>query len=156
MATGKKVLIVEDEVMLADNLKSHLEHGSFVARIAADGASAIRMAGEFRPEVVVIDFRLPDMSGFQVFDALRGCCAQSAWVLITAHPSGLVTDGAVDRGIEHVLFKPFPLAELSKLARTVAPICADRRLSDRSDFPLKLYDGSWVYADRRKGTVDPS
>jgi CheY-like chemotaxis protein len=170
---ARRVLIVEDEDILADNLKAHLERASCDARVAGDGASAIHLMADFAPEVVVLDYRLPDMDGFEVLDAIRCRCSIAECVLITGHPTSEVYSGAAERGIRHILFKPFPLVELSKL------VCADipadgpavrqprasvqdsapqdvppaplpeRRHHAPSGFPMRLFDGSWLYADRR-------
>jgi DNA-binding response OmpR family regulator len=153
MVAARRVLIVEDEEILAGNLKSHLERASCDARVAPDGASAIGLVDDFSPQVVVLDYRLPDMTGFEVYDALQEVCEQARCILITGHPSNQVISGAYERGIEHILFKPFPLAELSKVVCSDAPLAsrpADRRSKERHDFPMQLYDGSWLYADRRK------
>ena len=66
MGHGKYILIVEDEEILAGNLKAYLEKRGCTVRLALDGASGIALAGEFKPEFVVLDYRLPDMSAFTV------------------------------------------------------------------------------------------
>lgn len=155
MMAARKVLIVEDEDILADNLKSHLERVACDTRVAPDGASAIGLIEGFSPEVVVLDYRLPDMTGFQVFDAIRNLCGEHRAILITGHPSNEVISGAYERGIAHILFKPFPLVELSKIVCSDAPVAnrpPDRRCDARHDFPMQLYDGSWLQAERRKRT----
>lgn len=157
MMAAKRVLIVEDEDILAGNLKSHLERVACDTRVAPDGASAIRLIEAFSPEVVVLDYRLPDMTGFQVFDAIRGAGRAPRGILITGHPSNEVISGAYERGIAHILFKPFPLVELSKVVCSDAPPAnrpPDRRCNARYDFPMQLYDGSWLNAERRKRSDD--
>lgn len=163
---ANKVLVVEDEKILAQNLKSYLELLRFEVRIANDGASAIALTVRdgFTPDVIVLDFRLPDMDGFQMLDAIdRGFDCKC--VLITAQPTYEVWDGAVQRGIGHVLFKPFPLAELGRVvSRLMSPggeepplvdgqheleVLVERRRHNEVNFPLRVYDGSWVLVDRR-------
>ncbi|WP_397448563.1 response regulator [Pseudomonas sp. NA-150] len=157
-----KVLVVEDEQILAQNLEVYLEAQGLDVRVAHDGAKAISIAEGFAPEVVVLDYRLPDMEGFQVLDAVRQN-RDCHFVLITAHPTSEVCDRAVQLGVSHILFKPFPLAEL---ARAVCDLLGmkrepksgvimsegffERRHSRTDKFPLQLYDGSWVLADRRR------
>lgn len=171
MTPAKNVLIVEDEEILADNLKAYLERSKCHARIAGDGATAIAMAEAWCPEVVVLDFRLPDMNGFAIYDWIRARC-DFRCVMITGHPTSEVYAGAVQRGIEHILFKPFPLRELSDVVLLTAANTAvaagtpdadsqcalevERRKVIASAFPVRLYDGSWVFADRRHpAKVDP-
>ncbi len=153
-----KVMVVEDELILAQNLKEYLGARDLEVQLAHDGASAIELAAQFKPDLVVLDFRLPDMEGFQVFDAIRqysDCCC----VLITGHPSSQVFDGAKRRGIWHILFKPFPLAELARAVheqlaqRQATTHFVERRRHQPARFPMRLYDGTWLSSDRRKAST---
>jgi DNA-binding response OmpR family regulator len=159
-----KVLVVEDEQLLAENLKNYLEAQALDVRIAHDGARAIDEVERFAPDVMVFDYRLPDMEGFQVLDAVRQN-RKCHFVLITGHPTAEVCERARQLGVSHILFKPFPLAEL---ARAVCDLLGmkrehragaspsegfvERRQSRTESFPLQLYDGSWVLADRRRSS----
>jgi len=108
-----KVLVVEDEQLLAENLKEYLQAQALEVRIAHDGARAIGEAERFAPDVMVFDYRLPDMEGFQVLDAVRQN-RNCHFVLITGHPTAEVCERARQLGVSHILFKPFPLAELAR------------------------------------------
>lgn len=167
MMPARKILIVEDEEVLADNLKTYLERSSCIAQIASDGASAIEMMESFAPECLVLDYRLPDMSGFDALDSLLRRQARLPCVLITGHPTSEVYSGAASRGIDHILFKPFPLSELSGVILRVMSTLTDktpepgspaelpsfllkeRRKSKVEGFPMRLFDGTWVESDRR-------
>jgi len=69
-----RVLLVEDSEVYRDSLVFLLDTRSDVEIVAAvgDGDSAIRAAGEHDPDVVVLDFRLPDVDGATVASELRG------------------------------------------------------------------------------------
>lgn len=163
MPANRKVLIVEDEEILAGNLQSYLERACCEACVAPDGLSAIRAAESFAPDVLVLDYRLPDMTGFQVLDAVRARWGATNAVLMTGQPRNEVYDEAARRGIEHILFKPFPLAELSKVVCELGPFAGtvpahglthpDRRQHSSNRFPMRLYDGTWLFADRRHADV---
>ncbi|VVM44429.1 Regulator of RpoS [Pseudomonas fluorescens] len=157
-----KVLVVEDEQLLAQNLKDYLEAQGLDVRMAHDGATGIGLAERFAPDVMVFDYRLPDREGFEVLDAVRqnGKCH---FVLITGHPTAEVCERARQKGVSHILFKPFPLAELARAVCDLLGIrrepragmsssagFVERRQSRTESFPLQLYDGSWVLADRRR------
>jgi DNA-binding response OmpR family regulator len=159
-----KVLVVEDEQLLAQNLQDYLQAQAQNVRIAHSGYEAIGEAERFEPDVMVFDYRLPDMEGFQVLDAVRQN-RKCHFVLITGHPTAEVCERARELGVSHILFKPFPMAEL---ARAVCDLLGmqrerragasqsegfvERRQSRTEIFPLQLYDGSWVLADRRRST----
>ena len=114
MTQTKNVLIVEDEEILAQNLQTHLRRCGWNARIASTGKSAVHAAIEFRPELILLDYHLPDMNGFEVLDAIDAAHHCSC-VLMTGHPTDTVLAGARRHGIGHILSKPFALAELQGL-----------------------------------------
>ena len=160
-----KVLVVDDEQLLAQNLQDYLQAQALEVRIAHDGAHGIAEADDFAPDVMVFDYRLPDMEGFQVLDAVRQN-RKCHFVLITGHPTAEVCERARLLGVSHILFKPFPLAELARavldlLDRRREPRpgvstsegFVERRQSRTENFPLQLYDGSWVLADRRRSST---
>jgi DNA-binding response OmpR family regulator len=157
-----KVLVVEDEQLLAENLQGYLQAQELEVRIAHNGETAIGEAERFSPDVMVFDYRLPDMEGFEVLDAVRQN-RKCHFVLITGHPTAEVCERARQLGVSHILFKPFPLAELARavcdllgIQREAKPGASpsegfvERRQSRTESFPLQLYDGSWVLADRRR------
>jgi DNA-binding response OmpR family regulator len=162
---NKKVLVVEDEQLLAENLQGYLQAQALEVRIAHNGETAIGEAMTFSPDVMVFDYRLPDMEGFQVLDAVRQN-RNCHFVLITGHPTAEVCERARQLGVSHILFKPFPLAELARAVcdllgvqrepnANVSPSegFVERRQSRTESFPLQLYDGSWVLADRRRNST---
>ena len=160
-----KVLVVDDEQLLAQNLQDYLQAQGLEVQIAHEGARAIGVAEGFAPDVVVFDYRLPDMEGFEVLDTVRQN-RTCHFVLITGHPTTEVCDRARKRGVSHILFKPFPLAELARAIFDLLGVnresgtipnraegFVERRKNRNESFPLQLYDGSWVLADRRRTTA---
>lgn len=99
-ATLPRVLVVDDHVDVADTLADLLGQLGFATRVAYDGTSAVIAATEFHPEVVVLDLRLPDMSGDDVCKALRALpggdamriIALSGWNRDHAPPDGACYD----------------------------------------------------------------
>ena len=67
----KRILIVEDEEALARYLKRHLESQGFEVHTETHGANALLYAAEYRPNLAILDLRLPDMSGYDVCRELR-------------------------------------------------------------------------------------
>ena len=121
MGVSKKVLIVDDEEIFAENLQKYFQRCGWDTRLACNGKEAMIVADEFHPGLILLDYHLPDMNGLQALDAIRAgnhCCG---CVLMTGHPSESVLAGARRRGVERVLCKPFSMAGLeSHLTAAIA------------------------------------
>lgn len=164
-----KLLLVEDEETLADNLCAFLAKRCSSIKVAASVDEALATLNEFTPDFAVVDYSLSSKSGLQVIDQLQRAAPDCRAVMITGHPSDEVLRGATARGVMDVLFKPFPLDDLelalarSRMAGPPRPAAApmspepawprDRRrgiLSSALRLPLRLADGSWLFTDRRR------
>ena len=66
-----KILVVEDEQVLAKVFEEKFEKAHYDVKIAADGNAALDLAGSFRPDVVVLDLVLPKKNGFDVLSELK-------------------------------------------------------------------------------------
>jgi response regulator of citrate/malate metabolism len=105
-----RVLVVDDDFMVAR------VHSGYVARIAGcevvgvahTGAAALSAVRELRPDLVLLDVYLPDMSGIDVLRALRSGAPDDPSVLvITAADDAPTVAGALHGGAAHYLVKPF-------------------------------------------------
>ena len=67
----KKVLVVEDEQLIADLLQKKLRKEGYYAFVAGDGEAALKQIREGRPDLVLLDIVLPRMNGFEVLSELR-------------------------------------------------------------------------------------
>lgn len=86
MTTPIRVLLVEDSEIYRDSLVFLLgrREGIEVVGAVADGASAVRVAPDLRPDVVVLDYRLPDVDGGEVAAELRERAPGTAVVFLSA------------------------------------------------------------------------
>lgn len=112
MPNAKTVLIVEDEDLLGTNLRDFLARRGWEVRLARTGGLAVQAAALFAPRVILLDFQLPDMDGFQALDAIRDRHPACGCVLMTARPLELVAEGSRQRGILRILSKPFSLGDM--------------------------------------------
>ena len=79
-----RVLVVDDEPSLAELLASVLRYEGWDIQTAGDGKSAVRVAREFRPDAVILDVMLPDISGLEVLSRLRAELPHVCVLFLTA------------------------------------------------------------------------
>jgi DNA-binding response OmpR family regulator len=65
------ILLVDDEQLITDSLFYSLKREGFDVSVAADGLSALKTIEDLKPDLVVLDLMLPDISGFEVCRRLR-------------------------------------------------------------------------------------
>jgi len=146
------VLVVDDEPTILDVVSRYLERAGYQARVAGDGREALRLAGEERPDLIVLDLMLPGMGGLEVMRLLR----ERSWdrgrvsvILLTA--KGEQTDRIVGLrlGADDYVVKPFSPAEL--VARVDAVL---RRVesSPQREEPL-VFPGLEIDPSARRVTV---
>ena len=119
MGYQKKVLVVEDEEILATNLLVQARRCQWDGVAAANGADGIALAESFRPDLVLLDYHLPDMNGFEILDAIPPAARPNHFILMTGHPTDTVMADAKRRGVLCILCKPFSLADLAWLLRSM-------------------------------------
>jgi DNA-binding response OmpR family regulator len=100
---GRRVLIVEDSVDSAQMMRVLFKLMGYAAQTAYDGREALKIAGTFLPEIVLLDLTLPDMTGQEVAAQIRKN-GMTAGALIIA-VSGFDEPGAPP-GVDHILVKP--------------------------------------------------
>lgn len=120
MPVMDRILVVEDERVLAQNLKSFLARRFADVRIASDGEFALRMLESFAPDVIVLDYGLPFMNGLQTYTEILRRARHVGCVMITGYPVENIAPRARERGIRHLLGKPFALSELQHLVELSA------------------------------------
>ena len=116
-ATELRILIVDDNLDAAASLGLLLRLTGHEIRTAHDGAEAMRVAEEFRPDVAVLDIGLPKMDGYEVAGLIRRETWGEGMVLIAATGWGQETDRHRSRevGFDHHLVKPVDPAALIQL-----------------------------------------
>lgn len=104
----KTILVVEDSPDLADSLKDILELHNYRPLIAVTGREGIALALKEHPDLILLDIRLPDIDGYEVFSKIRsddwGSTARI--MILTASESIENISKNINLPIEHVLFKP--------------------------------------------------
>ena len=106
------ILIIEDEAGLAKNIKTYLEQCGFDTRVAGSGFEGLDEFERFKPDMVLLDFKLPDLDGLDVLVRLRNIDARVKIIMVTGHGSVEVAVAAMKAGAHDYLSKPVVLKEL--------------------------------------------
>ena len=116
---ARRVLIVEDDVSLADFLRTELESQRFTVEILHDGEEAVKaLADERRYDLLILDLNLPKLDGISLIERVRPTQPRLPMLVLTARNGIDDKVKAFQSGADDCLTKPFSLAEL--LARVQA------------------------------------
>jgi DNA-binding response OmpR family regulator len=114
----KRVLIVEDEALMARMLARVLREEGYAAETAGDGRSGFARAAGESFDLLILDWMLPDRSGIQIVRGLRAAGVGTPVLMLTARDQVEDRVEGLDAGADDYLSKPFALPEL--LARVRA------------------------------------
>jgi two-component system phosphate regulon response regulator PhoB len=129
------VLVVEDEDALATLLHYNLDKEGYQVAVAADGEEALTLASERAPDLVILDWMLPKVSGIEVCRRLRGRTETRNVPIIMLTARGEESDRirGLDTGADDYVVKPFSMVELTARVRAVMrrirPALADDRIT---------------------------
>ena len=115
----REVLVVDDDFMVADIHRRFVDRidGFRTVDVAHTGAAALDAAHRLHPDLILLDVYLPDMTGLQVLQQLRGEGDTVGVIVITAARELDTVTGALDGGAADYLIKPFEFDQLrTKLA----------------------------------------
>jgi two-component system phosphate regulon response regulator PhoB len=127
--------VVEDEDALATLLHYNLDKEGYVVAVAGDGEEALTMASERAPDLVILDWMLPKVSGIEVCRRLRGRSETRNVPIIMLTARGEESDRirGLDTGADDYVVKPFSMIELTARVRAVLrrirPGLADDRIT---------------------------
>lgn len=105
---SKHIVIIEDDRDLAAALEDILEVDDYDVTVERTGKAGLATALKIHPDLLILDIKLPDISGYQVYEALQ----QDAWgkqakvLVLTASESLESIAKNINLSLEHVLFKP--------------------------------------------------
>jgi two-component system, OmpR family, response regulator len=107
-----RVLVVDDEPVLAELVTFALRYEGWEVRSAGDGTSAVRTAREFRPDLVVLDVMLPDFDGLEVLRRLRAELPTLPVLFLTAKDALEDRIAGLTAGGDDYVTKPFSVEEV--------------------------------------------
>lgn len=114
-----RILLVDDEEAITDQLAAFLERASFTVQVAGDGEEALRRVAEFAPDLIVLDVLMPHLDGRQTLRRMRRSGDWTPVILLTQVGSPTERAMALEEGADDYLNKPFEPYELIARIRAV-------------------------------------
>ena len=130
-----RILIVEDEWKLARILEAYLREAGFQTERAENGVRALEAFRVYRPDLVLLDILLPELSGLEVLKTIRAA-GSTPVIMLTARVEEIDTVLGLELGADDYITKPFRPREV--LARIRAVLRRPAPPPDRRDAPLQL------------------
>jgi DNA-binding response OmpR family regulator len=117
--SGERILIVEDEAAVARGLEYGLKREGFEVSWADTGQRALELARSREPHLILLDIRLPDISGFDVCRQLRAEGKRQPILMLTARDEELDKVLGLELGADDYVVKPYSLRELISRIRAL-------------------------------------
>ena len=149
----QKILVIDDDESLRDTIGVMLERENFLPILAADGKSGLDKALNLRPQLMLVDLRLPEMSGVELCKRLRADRIQTPIIVLSAIGDEVDKVLLLEVGADDYIVKPFGtrelLARIRALLRRTTPetkvmrfadveVDLDRRATSRQANEIKL------------------
>ena len=145
-----RVLIVEDQTLVCEGLEMllNLVEDISVAGRATDGVEALRAIQELTPDVVLLDVRMPKMSGIDVLREMKARALTAPVILLTTFYDDAALLEGIRLGAKGYLLKDVSMAKLTEAIRLAAagqsmisPVVTERLLHGLQEAPLPLDNG---------------
>lgn len=146
--TEEKVLVVDDDPGLLTILKMGLEREGFEVITAESGRDGLRRAYETRPDVIILDVMMPEMSGWEICQRLRHVC-DTPIIMLTAKAEKADVLKGLSLGADDYISKPCSFDELKARIRTVT---RRSRVNAQSSWDA-AYDDGHLHVDLGDGSV---
>ncbi len=110
----KKLLLVEDEKIIRDNIKEYFELNDFVVKSAVNGIEALAILENFKPDVIISDLMMPEMDGIEFLEKLRENKATNLipFLMLTARVENVDQRKSMNLGADDYITKPFDFEDL--------------------------------------------
>ncbi|HEY3767505.1 MAG TPA: response regulator transcription factor [Candidatus Angelobacter sp.] len=147
MAERSRILVVDDETQIARVLKTALNSQGYEIKTAADGESALNLAMDWIPDLIVTDLSMPGMSGIELCRAVRER-SQVPIIVLSVRGEEKTKIEALDAGADDYVTKPFSVNEL--LARVRSNL---RRVAATNDAPSDAVEDGDFYINPESRVV---
>ena len=114
MTADLRVLIVDDDVAVAQLLTEVVQNFGYSAEMVTSGVQALRAVREFEPRVVLLDVNMPNIGGGTVLERLRTSTPSPAVIIVTGDTNYEQAKALLERGAFDFVTKPVDLAYLKR------------------------------------------
>lgn len=112
-----KLVIVDDEIEICDFLKSFFEERNFTVKTASSGQGALEVIEQFKPNVVLLDIKMPGMDGIQVLGQVKKKYPKIKVIMVTALETRDKIEECLRLGADNYITKPLSLEYLENDVR---------------------------------------
>lgn len=133
-----RVLVVEDDAQLRDVLRRTLEESGFAVDAASDGSAGDKIAAEGGFDAIILDWMLPEMSGYDICRRLRDARDATPVLMLTARDEIEDRIAGLDVGADDYLVKPFDAGELRARLRAIIRRAGQQHSASYTVGPLRL------------------
>jgi two-component system response regulator DesR len=146
---GIRLLIADDQALVRGALGAllDLEDDLEVCALAADGAEALRLVAEMKPDVCLMDIQMPGMDGVEATRRIRGVSPGTRVLIVTTFARPGYLRSALDAGASGFIVKDTPAEQLAQAVRRVH---AGLRVLDPALAEESLFDGANPLSERER------
>ncbi|MDA5193611.1 phosphate regulon transcriptional regulator PhoB [Govanella unica] len=129
-----RILLIEDDLSLTELIRYNLEHEGFVVASSTDGEEGLMLAQETPPDLVLLDWMLPNLSGIEICRRLRRheATANVPVIMVTARTEEADRIRGLDTGADDYITKPFSprelIARIHAILRRIRPALTGQTL----------------------------
>jgi len=117
-----KILVVDDQFGVRRLLFETFQEDKHEVVMAEDGAEALQLLIDFKPDLILMDMKMPRMNGMETLKQIRALDCQIGVIMMTAYGDSQNMEQAKDLGILFYMAKPFDLFELRARVREILPV----------------------------------
>jgi two-component system, response regulator, stage 0 sporulation protein F len=117
-----KILVVDDQFGVRRLLFETFQDDKHEVAMAEDGAEALQLLIDFKPDLILMDMKMPRMNGMETLEQIRALDCQVSVIMMTAYGDSQNMEQAKDLGILFYMAKPFDLFELRARVREILPV----------------------------------
>ncbi len=114
-----KILVVDDQLGVRRLLFETFQEDQHQVEMATNGAEALQLLITFKPDLILMDMKMPGMNGIETLGQIRNLDSNVGVIMMTAYGDTQIMEQAKDLGILYYMGKPFDLFELRERVREI-------------------------------------